>query len=88
MPYAHLLDPKTAECPDVLDIVKGRLPYHEIGNIKAEAFQHAWTVLMHADKKALLKAWNAPNSQKLLIKMGRAEFKRLLGVEIASSETQ
>lgn len=87
IPYAHLLSPETADCPDVMDIVKGRLPHHEIGNIKAEAFQHAWTVIMHADKKALLKAWNAPNSQKLLIKMGRAEFKRLIGVEVASWET-
>lgn len=84
IPYAHLLTPETAECPDMMEVLKGRLPHEEIGNIKAEAFHHAWEVLVHADKKALLKAWNAPNSQKLLIKMGRSEFKRLVFLEVAS----
>lgn len=70
----------------MMEIVKGRLPHEEIEDIKAEAFKHAWEVLMHADKKELLAAWKAPNSQKLLIKMGRAEFKRLIGVEVAGGE--
>lgn len=88
MPHAHLLSPETADCPDMMDVLKGRLPHEDIENIKAEAFSHAWEVMVHADRATLMKAWNAPNSQKLMIKIGRAEFKRLVFLEAASVDTK